>query len=205
MCAAWSFPAASAAASAAAASASNLVFAALAEPALQPAALAATSNAAFSAAAVAGHWSNVAPFSLLGPYGLVAQGALGVGAGGGAPLAPVHVTAGNSDGVSVLAAGDVLELSDARAKTGLVRIDRAIERVLQLHGCTFERAGAARHRRSAGLLAQDVERALPEAVSRGGEEPLGVAYGRLCALFIEAIKEADDRIEAHIASSLPVQ
>jgi hypothetical protein len=39
------------------------------------------------------------------------------------------------------------------------------------------------------LIAQDVERVLPEAVLQG--EHLSVAYGNLVGLLVEAIKELD--------------
>lgn len=115
----------------------------------------------------------------------------------------------------VFTTGTVITQSDARVKAGLAPIDRPLERVARLTGYTYALAAEAASggpegpRRHAGLLAQDVLRALPEAVygergERAAEgdaaapEPLrSVAYGNLAGLFAEAIKELAGRLEAH--------
>jgi len=48
--------------------------------------------------------------------------------------------------------------------------------------------------RQTGVIAQEVQKVLPEAVS--GDEYLGVAYGNLAGLLIEAIKEQQQTIAA---------
>jgi hypothetical protein len=94
----------------------------------------------------------------------------------------------------VFATGTVVTLSDARAKAGICRIDRALERVAGLRGYTFEsRRGPGR--RHAGLLAQDVLRALPEAVYPGVGGLHSVAYGNLVGLAVEAINELAARVD----------
>jgi hypothetical protein len=54
-----------------------------------------------------------------------------------------------------------------------------------------------RKRRNVGLIAQDLQQVLPEAVSSNGEDDqyLGVDYGSLSALLIEAMKEMHARME----------
>lgn len=89
----------------------------------------------------------------------------------------------DADG-SMVAKGDILTYSDARLKTNIEPLENALARIQKLHGCTFERDG----RRSAGVLAQDVQEVLPEAVTEH-EGVLTVAYSQLVGLLIEAIKE----------------
>jgi hypothetical protein len=43
--------------------------------------------------------------------------------------------------------------------------------------------------RYTGLLAQDLEKVLPEAVHKDPEGKMSVAYGNLAGLFVESIKE----------------
>ena len=98
----------------------------------------------------------------------------GVGVGGNINL-----------GGSLTATGNVTAYSDARLKENLKIISNAIEKVQQLTGYTFDRTdlGVAQ----TGLLAQDVQKVMPEAVTEG--EYLGVNYGSLVGLLVEAIKE----------------
>ena len=112
----------------------------------------------------------------------------------------------------IFASGTLLSLSDARHKKDVRRIEGALDKVDLLDGCTFLRVhdpdGA---RRGMGLIAQDVEKVIPEAVEpvKGktssllachdgnnndndndcGDTLLGVSYGNLCGLLVEAVKE----------------
>ena len=88
---------------------------------------------------------------------------------------------------TVSATGNVLAYSDARLKTDLVRIDDALYRVSGLAGYTFTRTDSGE--RQTGLLAQDVQKVLPEAVSEAENGTLSLAYGNLAGLLVEAIKE----------------
>ena len=47
-----------------------------------------------------------------------------------------------------------------------------------------------------GLSAQDVEKVLPEIVSKGNDGYLSVEYGKLAPILIEAIKEQQKQIES---------
>jgi hypothetical protein len=89
--------------------------------------------------------------------------------------------------------GDQTTDSDIRVKSDLVKIENALEKVKQLTGYTFTRT--ATNTRSTGLVAQDVQNVLPEAV---GEDPttgtLTLAYGNLAGLIVEAIKDLANEI-----------
>lgn len=86
---------------------------------------------------------------------------------------------------SITASGNVTAYSDARLKTNLVRIDRALDKLETLTGYTYTRTDSGE--RQTGLIAQDVQKILPEAVTEG--EYLSVAYGNMMGLVVEAIKE----------------
>jgi hypothetical protein len=93
---------------------------------------------------------------------------------------------------NVYATGDVVSASDMTIKSDVVKIDNALEKLLQLSGYTFLRQGE--DMRSAGVSAQDVQKVLPEAV-RGIDGALSVAYGALSGLIIESIKDLKSELE----------
>jgi hypothetical protein len=103
----------------------------------------------------------------------------------------------------IFATGTVISLSDARVKSCIQPIDNALERLSFLTGYTYGVHGSAK--RQTGLLAQEVEEALPEAVFyrssegilAGERKPIAsVAYGNLAGLFVNAINEISHRLTA---------
>jgi hypothetical protein len=103
--------------------------------------------------------------------------------------------------------GDVIAYSttiasDERLKDNIEVVEDALDKVKQLRGVTFNRKedGVA----SAGVIAQDVEKVLPQAVKEkalplqtGDEETKykTVNYDALHAILIEAIKELSAKVE----------
>jgi hypothetical protein len=92
-----------------------------------------------------------------------------------------NITAGGD----ITATGNVTAYSDAKLKTELSRIEGALDKVEKLAGYVYTRTDSGE--RQTGLLAQDVQAVLPEAVVNG--EYLSVAYGNMMGLVVEAIKE----------------
>ena len=101
--------------------------------------------------------------------------------------------------------GDVIAysttISDERLKTGIHTIQDALDKVYSLKGVEF--TYKADGKRSAGLIAQDVEKVLPSAVSEK-ELPLKVDDGNLyktlqydqtIGLLVEAVKELKDLVD----------
>lgn len=87
-----------------------------------------------------------------------------------------------------VATGNITAYSDVRLKTNIQRIGGALSKVLQLSGNTFNRIdldGEAQ----AGVLAQQVQSVLPEAVTERNDGTLAVSLGGVIALLVEAIKE----------------
>jgi hypothetical protein len=100
--------------------------------------------------------------------------------------------------------GDVIAysttISDERLKTDIEKIENATDKVSQLNGYTF--TYKADGKKSAGVIAQEVEKVLPSAV-RDKKLPLktddGVAYktvqyDQIIGLLIESIKELKQEI-----------
>jgi len=82
--------------------------------------------------------------------------------------------------------------SDERLKTNIVGITGAVEKVQQLRGVEFDWISSGHH--SIGVIAQDVEKVLPELVSKREDGMMGVDYSKLTAVLIEAIKEQQVQI-----------
>ena len=90
-------------------------------------------------------------------------------------------------GGAFLAGGNVTAYSDIRRKKDLLKIDNALDKVEQLTGYTYTNKND--NKRYTGLIAQDVQKVLPEAVATESDGHLSLAYGNMAGLFVEAIKE----------------
>lgn len=88
--------------------------------------------------------------------------------------------------------------SDIRKKENIVRIDNALEKVLKIGGYTYNFKND--DRRITGVIAQELEQVLPEAVYEIDDEDFGgkskaVRYGNIVGLLIEAIKELKSELD----------
>ena len=114
-----------------------------------------------------------------------------VGIGNVSPSYPLHVTG------AIYATGDITALSDGRYKKDRAVIGSALDKVSRLTGYTYrlEHPEVADEpgKRRAGLIAQDLQQVLAEAVSQDDKGDLSVSYGNVVALLVEAIKELDQR------------
>ena len=82
--------------------------------------------------------------------------------------------------------------SDRRLKSDLKKIDSALEKVSKLVAYSYMKQGV--DKRQVGVIAQDVEKVLPEAVGENDEGYKTVDYSALTALLINAINELRDEI-----------
>jgi hypothetical protein len=98
----------------------------------------------------------------------------------------------------IYATGDITAFSDVKAKENLVEIPNALDKVKQLTGYTYDMPAAERKKRYTGLIAQDVQKVLPEAVNESGNGDLGIAYGNLSGMLVQAIKEMECKYENKI-------
>jgi hypothetical protein len=122
-------------------------------------------------------------------------------------------------GGAITATGDITAFSsDARLKTNVTPLTDALAKIQSLNGVNFTWTDQAKelgvgfkHKDDVGVMAQDVERVLPEAIrpapfdtntdgtSKSGENYLTVQYEKLTVLLIEAVKEQQQQIVELIA------
>tara|TARA_R110000765_G_scaffold234770_1_gene337791 strand:- start:39 stop:491 length:453 start_codon:yes stop_codon:yes gene_type:complete len=102
------------------------------------------------------------------------------------------------------AVGNVTAYSDIRLKDNIEVIPDAMAKVKALRGVTFDRndfipdaeTGVMPETRQAGVIAQEVEKVLPEVVMTNASDGIKtVAYGNMVGLLIEAIKELKSEID----------
>lgn len=116
---------------------------------------------------------------------------------------------------AITATGDVTAFSsDERLKTNINTIPNALDKVKSIRGVTYNwndvaiGYGFGDTNEHAGVLAQDLQRVLPQVVrnaafdvaedgsSKSGEHYLTVQYDKIIPLLIEAIKELSAEVEA---------
>jgi len=85
----------------------------------------------------------------------------------------------------IVSAGDFNTTSDINLKTNIQQFDESLSKVIQIRGVTFDWKES--NRSSAGVIAQEVEKVLPELVSGGDNKT--VNYNGITGALIEAIKE----------------
>ena len=83
--------------------------------------------------------------------------------------------------------------SDARLKNDIQPIDDALSSVLQLQGKSY-RWNEDEDKQDIGLIAQDVEQIFPQLVAEDANGFKAIAYSRLTAVLVEAIKEQQGQI-----------
>jgi hypothetical protein len=112
----------------------------------------------------------------------------------------VIVTGGVGIGGALNVGGDVVAYasSDERLKDNIELISNPIEKVQSLKGVTWDWNDNADELQqslpSVGVIAQDVEKVLPELVTDRDNGYKGVDYAKLTGLLIEAIKEQQKEI-----------
>jgi hypothetical protein len=91
---------------------------------------------------------------------------------------------------------DVTAFSDVILKDNIDTIDNALERVQGMRGVFFNRKDNDVTRQT-GVIAQEVEKVLPEVVRETKDEKKikSVAYGNMVGVLIEAIKELNAKVE----------
>jgi len=97
-------------------------------------------------------------------------------------------------------------ISDSTLKENVLAINNALEKTLRLQGVTYNLKAQNNELssvntsisgvsvRQMGLIAQSVERVIPEVVTTNSNGIKTIAYSNLVGLLVEAIKEEDDRV-----------
>lgn len=84
--------------------------------------------------------------------------------------------------------------SDERLKENVATISEGLEKVLALRGVSFNFKNSPDQKRI-GLIAQEVEKVVPEVVQTGTDGYKSVEYGNLVAVLIEAVKSQQAEID----------
>ena len=84
--------------------------------------------------------------------------------------------------------------SDARLKTDIRPLNNALDTVLSLQGKQYRLIDEAVNQTDIGLIAQDVEKVLPQIVTQSEDGYKAIDYQSLTAVLIEAMKEQQDQI-----------
>lgn len=87
----------------------------------------------------------------------------------------------------------VRNISDLRVKEDLKIISNSLEKIKQLSGYTFKRRDL-NGIKDTGLIAQDVNKVLPEVINQDYNGYLNIDYSKMMGLIVEAIKELDNKI-----------
>lgn len=91
----------------------------------------------------------------------------------------------------IVAKQGISSISDRNVKENLEVIESPLEKIKKLSGYIFERTDI-NNKRETGLIAQEVQEVLPEAVNVDSESgQLSIMYGNLMGLIVEAIKELE--------------
>lgn len=85
-------------------------------------------------------------------------------------------------------ANQFIAASDRNLKQNIVPIECALDKVCCLEGVHYEFKNAPDVKRM-GLIAQDVEKIIPEVVSENNEGTKGIDYGPIVSILIESVKE----------------
>lgn len=93
---------------------------------------------------------------------------------------------------NVGASGEITASSDERLKTNIKTIENALDKVTQLRGVEYDRTDIEKHQ--IGVIAQEVEKILPDVVHTNEDGMKSVAYGNIVAVLIESIKELKGEI-----------
>jgi len=88
--------------------------------------------------------------------------------------------------------------SSVEAKTDIASCPYGLSEILKLNSVKFHYKGDESKTAHIGLIAEDVAQVIPEMVSRmenGDKGTIGIDYGKLSSVLIEAVKEQQDQIE----------
>jgi hypothetical protein len=133
--------------------------------------------------------------------------------GSGNSIERVYFSQGGNVGIGTLSPSYALDVngtirgnnvapSDRRFKTSIAPLSSSLEKVSSLQGVSYQWDCAKWPKKNfsegkqIGLIAQDVEKVVPEVVTTDKEGYKSLAYDRLVAVLIEAVKEQQKEIVA---------
>jgi hypothetical protein len=112
-----------------------------------------------------------------------------VGIGTATPTTALYVVG------AIYSTGDITAFSDQRYKQNIVRLDRSLDKILQLKGYSYTRSDYRPGEQQIGLLAQEVQAVIPQAVQYDSHnDTYSVNYNCLMAPVVESIKDLQEQI-----------
>jgi hypothetical protein len=103
----------------------------------------------------------------------------------------------STDNFNIYLNGLLYSFSDLRLKTDIKNIENALDKLCSLNGVTYRLKDSKdeNDKRQTGLIAQEVNDVLPEAVIINNDGYYNLAYGNMTGLIVEAIKELKKEID----------
>ena len=104
---------------------------------------------------------------------------------------------------AITATGDITAFftSDETLKTNIENIENPMEKIAQLNGVSYNWTDEAQAKydhlngdKEIGVIAQQVEKVLPEMVGTRDDGTKAVRYERMCALLIECVKDLQSQV-----------
>jgi hypothetical protein len=104
---------------------------------------------------------------------------------------------------AITATGDITAFftSDETLKTNIENIKNPMDKVMELNGVYYDWTQEAKDKhshlgdgREVGVIAQQVEKVLPEMVGTRDDGTKAVRYERMCALLIECVKDLQNQV-----------
>jgi hypothetical protein len=92
-----------------------------------------------------------------------------------------------------VSAPSITQTSSAAFKTNIRTYENALETVKKLRGVSFDWKDSGKP--SVGLIAEEVDKVIPEVVAHEGQAATGVNYSSLVGVLVEAVKEQQDLIQ----------
>ena len=93
---------------------------------------------------------------------------------------------------NIFASGEIYSSSDIRLKTNISNIDEPIKKIEQLNGVYYNLI--SNEKRCIGLIAQEVEKIIPEVVYTNYDDTKAISYTNMIGLLVESIKELSTRV-----------
>jgi hypothetical protein len=97
-------------------------------------------------------------------------------------------------GGTIYAVGNITANSDLTLKKNLKLVENPIDKLNQLNGYLYQWKENDEYQY--GVIAQEVEKILPHAVTTGTNGIKGVSYNQIIPVLIEAVKELNRKLEA---------
>lgn len=109
-----------------------------------------------------------------------------------APSEDFSAANGNLWGSWKLNGVPIATTSDVNLKTNITPLQNSLDKILQLQGVEYDRTDQEKH--EIGMVAQEVEKVIPDLVKENSEGIKILEYQNLTAVLVEAIKEQQEQI-----------